>query len=327
MTATSLIVGHSPASRKAIATTIKGTDLFRQILFSADSQEAFSQLKKHSVDMVFCDLRRLTGKAVDLFKRLAKQEEWGDIPVIAFTPEEDEATRIRGLELGASDCLSFTASAKEVAAKARFLLKIKERFEQLRSSRAQLAELALKDGLTGLYNRSYFDATLEKEIARSQRSEKSFSLVLLDLDHFKDVNDNYGHQAGDRVIQTAAKVFADSARNADVVCRYGGEEFAAILPETSTAGARIFSERIRKKVEGLDPVSLGIGKPITVSIGISCADFRHPVTMSELLENADRALYTAKNRGRNRVEIFTPTKRHPPMVHFPAYKGHAVAFA
>jgi len=170
-------------------------------------------------------------------------------------------------------------------------------------SNAQLYELAITDELTKLYIRRYFNARLDGEIRRCQRYGHTMSLVLGDLDHFKDVNDTYGHQMGDLVLQTVAHVLRTNARELDVPARFGGEEFAVILPETDSSGAMVMAERVRKAVEATKVDDL----PQTVTISFGIASFpEHGKSTRELIKAADTALYQAKKQGRNRVCSFTP---------------------
>lgn len=166
-------------------------------------------------------------------------------------------------------------------------------------------ENALRDGLTGLYNRRCFDERLMEELRRSQRSATSLGLIIIDLDRFKLVNDQYGHDAGDAVLRAVAQAVSGALRSIDVVCRYGGEEFAVILPSCDLREAAAVAERARKAVSDLPGVpQAGVPGPITLSAGV--ASFPVPFsTPSGLLKAADSALYDAKRRGRNRVEIAT----------------------
>lgn len=174
----------------------------------------------------------------------------------------------------------------------------------------QTERSAVTDPLTGLFNRRFFGAAMEREVRRSRRYRLSFSLVLLDLDHFKQVNDAYGHLFGDIVLQRAARLVRQSIREADVGCRYGGEEFAVILPETDRVGAKAVAERIRQRVEsafGGQPVR-GREVVLTISGGIAC----HPEdgqTPESLVARADEALYLAKDAGRNWVAIHHVERR------------------
>ena len=155
------------------------------------------------------------------------------------------------------------------------------------------------DSLTGLYNRKFFDQSLEIEISRSSRFNRVFSLIYFDIDHFKRINDTYGHHAGDEALEMVSDLVKSSVRKTDIVCRIGGEEFAIISAETDREAAIDLAEKIRQKIEGLktDTVS-----GLTISLGI--AVFNQPCTKKELIKHADEALYEAKRNGRNRIECY-----------------------
>jgi diguanylate cyclase (GGDEF)-like protein/PAS domain S-box-containing protein len=178
----------------------------------------------------------------------------------------------------------------------------------------ELERLATQDGLTGIANRRRFDETLETEWRRSMRDANSVALLMVDVDHFKNYNDTFGHQAGDECLkQVAAAMAAISLRVSDLVARYGGEEFAVILPNVSLEGATVVAERIRTAVEQLQlPAPGGEGKCVTISIGAASATaLAGGTTPAELISAADTALYQAKHQGRNRVVgiALGPTKK------------------
>lgn len=173
--------------------------------------------------------------------------------------------------------------------------------ESLMEHKIRLEELSSRDGLTGLYNRREFEARLREETQRARRYAKPLSVIILDIDHFKNVNDRYGHQAGDETLIAVADLIRLSARPMDAVCRYGGEELAVILPETDASGAGIVAERIRASVaESLTITPQGDEIHVTVSIGIAAYPLDSD-TGSGLVKAADDALYTAKQEGRNLV--------------------------
>ncbi|WP_456434298.1 sensor domain-containing diguanylate cyclase [Thermosulfuriphilus sp.] len=184
----------------------------------------------------------------------------------------------------------------------------KERAEKLAKelleANKRLRELAYKDGLTGLYNHRYFQETLEKEIIRAQRYRRPLSLLMLDVDYFKKINDSFGHVYGDIVLKTLAQIFTKSVRSCDLVARYGGEEFAIILPETPLTGALSLAERLRRKVQQSPILLNGKQVLVTISIGVVSYDGQKGIDKNDLIDLADRALYKSKMTGRNRVTGF-----------------------
>ncbi len=172
---------------------------------------------------------------------------------------------------------------------------------------------AVTDGLTGLYNRQFFDSSMRREIKRADRYGLTFSLVLLDLDNFKQVNDRHGHRVGDEVLSACSEIIRESLREIDVPCRYGGEEFALILPETERAGAFIVSERIRSDVEERFRTGPVRNDPLNLSVsgGVSI----YPIdssTEEDLVNMADQALYRSKREGKNRITLHPDEKRNFP---------------
>ncbi|AOE60686.1 diguanylate cyclase [Pseudomonas corrugata] len=173
---------------------------------------------------------------------------------------------------------------------------------QLQAANAQLQQLSSTDRLTGLYNRGHWEENLKATYARHQRYGNNSSLVMFDIDHFKRVNDTYGHQAGDKVIEQVAGLVREHVRDSDVAGRYGGEEFGIVLSDTDKAGARMFAERLRKAVEEMD-VPYG-DQVIRFTISLGVADLSPPSNShADLIAWADEALYASKKTGRNRVTV------------------------
>lgn len=166
-----------------------------------------------------------------------------------------------------------------------------------------LADAARKDPLTKCFNRGYFDRRLAAEIERSQQGERSTSLVLIDLDHFKRINDRYGHTAGDATLRTVGQILHGVTRVEDVVCRYGGEEFAVILPGATTLGAALLAQRVRCAIEQAVIDADGTPLRITASVGVGTLERGQPFASHDLVRATDEALYQAKREGRNRVHI------------------------
>ena len=169
-----------------------------------------------------------------------------------------------------------------------------------------LAQRAMIDGLTGLWNRSHFEMRLQEEVAATQRYDRPLSLIMLDVDHFKKLNDNHGHPFGDEVLQAVGEALSQTARTSDWACRYGGEEFSLILRETNLEGALILAERLRKLIEGLTLRNKGEDVKVTASFGVSCSELcMNPLDFSRrwLITSADVALYASKHAGRNRVRF------------------------
>jgi diguanylate cyclase (GGDEF)-like protein len=169
-------------------------------------------------------------------------------------------------------------------------------------NKAQLWDMAVTDSLTGLYVRRYFLVKLQEELHRAERYDNILSIVMADLDHFKNINDTYGHDAGDRVLKAIGKFLQQNIRDVDMVARYGGEEFVIMIPEAANDAAHILSERLRKQMSELKIEDL---PPITISLGIATYPFDGS-DLADLIKKADAAMYAAKRDGRNRVVKYSP---------------------
>lgn len=179
---------------------------------------------------------------------------------------------------------------------------------QLEAANQELARLSRTDRLTELFNRGYWEECLNQEFLREQRSGGESSLIIFDIDHFKPVNDTYGHQAGDEVIRQVAQLLRSTARETDFAGRYGGEEFVLLLPDTSAQGALQVAERLRKTLEATQVQYEHLKLKVTISLGVSVFS-PDLVSAHEWLERADQALYQAKNSGRNQVKLWENQKR------------------
>jgi len=228
-------------------------------------------------------------------------------PVIVLASGGDEDLVTAAFRAGVYDYISERELCPEAVRAAVLRALMRRKLEQeAESAHARVAELVHRDSLTGLHNRRYFENRLETEFARARRFGEVVTLVLLDVDHFKDVNDQHGHQVGDHVLVETAKILAGASRNIDLVARLGGEEFALLLPHTQPEGARLLVARIIERIGSSD---LGPGDTavhITVSAGVAAYPHHECRTRQELYKFADTALYAAKGAGRNRCILFDP---------------------
>ncbi|QGZ31530.1 sensor domain-containing diguanylate cyclase [Stutzerimonas stutzeri] len=174
---------------------------------------------------------------------------------------------------------------------------------QLQTANQELQRLSSTDRLTGLFNRGHWEEMLRQDYARHRRYDRNAALVMFDIDHFKQINDNYGHQAGDAVIQQTAELIRQGMRDSDIAGRYGGEEFVVLLPDTDSEGAVTFAERLRQSIEAHEVIHEGHRIRFTVSLGI--ADLSQPTGgYTQLIERADSAMYASKSAGRNQVSLY-----------------------
>lgn len=221
------------------------------------------------------------------------------VPVIIVTREPNAELELQWTGLGA-DAVVPLPSAALLGAHVRRLLALREGIRTLTAEAQNLELLSVTDGLTQLFNHRFFQERLKEEFRRAQRYDDPLALVLVDLDHFKNINDSWGHPVGDQVLRDVGAALRRSVRETDVVCRYGGEEFCAILPKTHLAGAITVAERIWRELAN---ARVGPGLRITGSLGVSGFPGRGVTTPEQLLRAADEALYRAKADGRNRISL------------------------
>ena len=297
-----LVIDDSPGARHQILDGLKSADLF-QIYHEAESViDGFKIALSESLDVILCDLDMPGMDGFKFLSMIKTRKELQDIPVILVTGVNEQESKIRGLERGASDYLTKPYDPAELIARVKVQLKIKTLQDSLKKSNQALMELSNTDPLTHLSNRRFLMKTLEKELQRCERSQKPMALIMVDVDHFKPVNDTYGHQQGDVVLQTLADQMKAHLRDYDLAARFGGEEFALVLPETALAEAVQVAERLRVAISELRIPTDHDEIRLTISLGV--ATYPHPKvrTVDNLILEADRALYNAKEKGRNRVE-------------------------
>ena len=262
--------------------------------------KAFAVLEENEIDLILMDNVVPDGNAIKAMEAL--QERGLRIPVVVITEHGDEMTATRIIQAGASDYLTKDSLTRE-----SLLQSVNNSLEKSRLNRelnmvkAKLTEMTTMDDLTGLYNRRYAMETVEKEMGRAKRYHTPLTLCMLDLDHFKKINDSHGHPAGDAVLTGVGDLLNESVRHTDTACRYGGEEFLLILTNTDQNGAMIFCERLREEVarHSVKWENASIG--VTISIGVAQYDDTKDLVSEDLVGKADKALYKAKEEGRNRV--------------------------
>lgn len=303
MTTSILVIDDSKLARQQVIEILKENSLFNYYYEAGDGIEGFKMTLNKPVDLIICDVEMPGMDGFKFLQMLNTREELQEIPVIMVTGREDSEAKVRGLEQGASDYVTKPYDSAELLARVKVQLKIKSLQDKLRQSNQLLLELSHTDGLTGLNNRRSMMETLDKEFERSTRKHSPLSLLMLDIDHFKKINDNFGHQLGDNVLQGLAILLKSFLRQYDMAARFGGEEFALILPETSSADALMVAERIRCGIEKLKIDGLPDDFRITASLGLATAPNDAMATADDLIREADYALYSAKRSGRNRVEL------------------------
>jgi diguanylate cyclase (GGDEF)-like protein len=308
-----LVVEDDPEINSLMALTLRVEDY--DVIQARDGEQALKHVQERNPDLILLDVMMPRMSGYEVAQHLQDRPSSVNIPIIFVTAKAEMEDRVTGLEM-AVDYVCKPFAAPELLARVRAALRMRKLQEELRVSNEQLSHLAITDGLTGLCNRRHFDSQLEDELRRAQRFGNSLSIVMFDLDHFKAINDNWGHAQGDIVLQAFGAVLQNSSRRIDTVARVGGEEFGSILPATEEVGARSFAEKVRATVEALEvPLvraregSSEESLNVTVSAGIAVVgkvqseDARMTRLADVLVQAADSALYEAKSGGRNRVVV------------------------
>jgi len=272
-------------------------------LEATNGTEALRLLQEDTdIDLVVTDLAmpEMDGFALIDHMRHHNTARLKNMPVIVVTGANDTEAREKAFIAGANDFIAKTSDHVEFLARVRAHVKLAQTIQELEQSRRYLKEQADTDPLTQLANRRRFFAAASTSLAQMRRQGEHFSIIILDIDHFKKINDTYGHQAGDVVLQQLALVLQMAIREGDTLARMGGEEFVVASPYTNRLAAIVLSERLRKAVESSEFVYGDIQIPVTISLGIATMG-KEDTDVDKLLLVADARLYLAKERGRNRI--------------------------
>ncbi|MBH0236584.1 PleD family two-component system response regulator [Methylobrevis albus] len=265
-------------------------------------QEALFRAAEGGYELAIISISLADYDALRLCSQLRSLERTRHLPILVVTEPEDSGRLLRALELGVNDYLVRPVDRNEMLARVRTQIRRKRFTDRLRDNVQLTMEMAVMDGLTGLNNRRYLETHLAPLIDQANNRGKDLCVLIVDIDHFKAVNDTHGHDAGDDVLREFARRLRKNIRGIDIACRYGGEEFVVVMPETDLKLGVMVAERLRERVAG-EPFSVARGSkllPITVSIGLATVD-RPNDTADTMLKRADLALYSAKRCGRNRV--------------------------
>lgn len=302
MGATVLIVDDTDSVREKTRAALALLPICDTLLEANNGLTGLKILSQNKVDLVLCDVVMPEIDGFKFLQLMKSKPEHRDIPVILLTGEEGSDKKVRGLEQGASDYIVKPFDPAELIARVKVQLKLKALQDELREKNAQLERLASTDSLTKIHNRRYFMEIFEVEWAKCERFHHDMGLILLDIDHFKVVNDTWGHPEGDRVLVDVAGVLTSCIRKVDLLSRFGGEEFIVLLPSTDLRGCKFVGEKLRAEIERSVAVGGTDRRPITISLGLAHTPTTPGVTSAEgLIRRADEALYRAKQSGRNRL--------------------------
>jgi two-component system, cell cycle response regulator len=294
-----LIVDDRPASHERVAAVL-GKE--HGVEIEADPNEALFRAAEGNYDLLIISLGLQNFDALRLCSQVRSLDRTRNIPILAIAEPDNDARMMRGLEIGVNDYLMRPIDKNELLARARTQVRRRRYTERLRDNVQMSIEMAITDALTGLFNRRYMESHLGTLIEQAIARGKPLTALVLDIDYFKSINDTHGHDAGDDVLREFALRIKRSIRGIDLACRYGGEEFVVVMPETDMAVAAMVAERLRRRIAA-DPFAIQQGArtvPVTISIGIAALRGKDD-NAAGLVKRADQALYRAKRDGRNRV--------------------------
>ena len=299
---TLLIIDASAVHRAQITRAIEPSQVFDQVVEAEDGLKGLKFLLNHPIDVVLCDLEMPGIDGEKLLRVKDATPASRNVSFVFLTASQDLDRRIRLLEGGAADLIMKPFHPGELAARLRLHLKVKRLQDELRVKNESLARLSTTCPLTGLRTRRYAQEVLSIEFLRAHRYDSPLTVMMADLDHFKQVNDTYGHPAGDAVLRGVSSLLLSQLRATDIAGRYGGEEILVILTQTELEGAHLLAERWREAVESTgfeSPAGETIQARISIGLAPYDASMKSP---DDLVAAADAALYRAKDGGRNRVE-------------------------
>lgn len=313
--ATVLAVDDSQTNLRILTDYLSKTGY--EVLTAENGEDALQLAELAQPDAILLDVMMPGIDGFETCRRLGKNENTCEIPVIFMTSLADVKSKVEGFEAGGVDYVTKPFFIEEVLKRLRLHIERKRMEQYLREEilkrkhvEEKLRILATKDSLTGLNNRRHFFDIATREFDRHRRYGGNISIAMLDLDHFKRVNDTYGHKAGDQVLRFTAQLCVNSLRGVDVVGRYGGEEFVVLMPEVGKYEAALAAERLRKVIENGRIDIGGETISITASLGIASDYHNNSSSLEELLNCADEALFKAKEAGRNRVVIWQPKEEN-----------------
>jgi len=295
-----LIVDEQERVMERIA---RALDDVGDLTFIAGGDDAAERAREKNFDLIIVSLTMRNTDGLRVCSKLRSFEETRHVPILVMVDDGNTKLLVRALEMGVNDYVVRPVDRMEFLARVKTQLKRKRYADKLWENFHLSMQLATTDAVTGLYNRHYLTSHMDTRLQAAQSSGKPLSVLMMDIDHFKAVNDTYGHAVGDIVLKEFANRVAKNIRGVDLAARYGGEEFVVMMPETPTDWAYMIGDRLRQEVcENKFEVGLATG-PIDISVSIGVATSDDHQSPAQLLEEADKALYSAKSGGRNKVVI------------------------
>jgi two-component system cell cycle response regulator len=294
-----LLVDDRPSSYERLAPLLAAE---HHVDVETSPADALFHAAEGNYDLMIVSLSLENFDGLRLCSQARSLERTRHMPILAISDADNNARLLRGLEIGVNDYLLRPVDKNELLARARTQIRKRRYTDHLRDNVQNSIEAAITDALTGLYNRRYMESHLATLAEQASARAKPLALMMIDIDYFKSINDGYGHDAGDDVLREFAVRIRKSIRGIDLACRYGGEEFVVVMPETDLGVAGMVAERIRRAIAS-NPFSVSSGQnrlDVTISIGLATLDTKGEL-IADVLKRADQALYRAKRDGRNRV--------------------------
>ena len=300
------IIDDDPSVRRLLASIItRAGDIVIEGGSIADGERL---LREYPWDVAIIDRGLPDGDGIELCRGVSKGTTDSHRYVIVLSAADSHEDKLLGFEAGADEYIGKPIDASELAARLRAIRRTVAAQKTLLARMSELEQLSVIDGLTQVYNYRFFDAEVRRQFDLSIRHQRALGLVMIDLDHFKNINDAHGHPVGDHVLVEVSTIIAQRIRSCDVLARYGGEEFAVILPETAIEESMTIAERLRQSIEET-PIDTTAGAiRLTISVGVGAFPSRTVDSPARLVEVADQALYEAKTNGRNCVKCGLPAE-------------------
>ena len=292
-----MLIEDSPTTAELLSYMLKKMSL--EVDRFETGEAAIEAVSKNNYDLIVSDIvlaGQMTGLGVTRAIR-GMEGELARTPILGLSALEDSARKIEMLKMGANDYVPKPVIEEEFIARVSNLITSKQLFDQVQQQRRELRERSIRDALTGLYNRHYLAEVSNQLFAQADRTQRPLAVMMVDLDHFKKINDTYGHDVGDKVLAGVGALLAQDCRQGDVAARFGGEEFVILLPDCTQAAASQRAERLLADLRGLKPADI----PVTASIGVSAQGNSQIMGFDQLFKMADEAVYEAKQSGRNKV--------------------------
>jgi len=295
------VADDSAVYRKLVEQTLSESEY--AVMFAKSGREAMDIFAKHRPSLVITDWMMPDFSGIELCENIRQQFQESYTYIIILTGMSHKSEVVKGLKSGADDYLTKPFDQEELLARAGVGSRVIELHRQIEAKNRLLEQLALTDALTDLPNRRAIEEWATRQLSGAARYGFEFWIVVADLDHFKNINDSYGHEAGDIVLKRVAEILKSSSRKSEICGRIGGEEFLLSLSHTTGENVRLVLDRIRKEIEASKFSFGGASLAVTASFGVACFNGENARDLNQIISCADAALYTAKKLGRNRIEF------------------------